>query len=140
MPNHFHLLIRQNTELPVSALLLKVCGSYSKIFNKKYDRVGSLFQDQFKAVHVADNTQLLHLSVYMHVNPRLAQLVRDAAKWKYSSYPEYLGLVEGGICDTNTVLGQFKNTRAYEKLVDDSFEDIRARKSAARDLMMDETV
>src|SRR3989344_1781777 len=42
MPNHFHLLLKQNTELPLSKLILKVCSSYSKYFNKKYERVGAL--------------------------------------------------------------------------------------------------
>ena len=47
MPNHFHLLIRQNSEIPTSKLMLKICSSYSKVFNKKYERVGHIFQDQF---------------------------------------------------------------------------------------------
>lgn len=39
MPNHFHLLIRQNKEITTSKLILRVCTSYSKYFNKKYDKV-----------------------------------------------------------------------------------------------------
>ena len=138
MPNHFHLLIRQNSELPVSTLISKVCGSYSKIFNKRYKRVGSLFQDQFKAVHIEDDTQLKHVSAYVHQNPKVARLVHDLKKWKYSSYPEYLGENNGGVCNTTMILEQFKNTREYLRFVEDAFEDIRARKNAAHGLMLDE--
>jgi len=38
-------------------------------FNKKYDRVGPLFQGVYKAVQVESDLQLLHLSSYIHRNP-----------------------------------------------------------------------
>src|SRR5438067_2058748 len=41
MPNHFHFCIKQNSELSISKLLLKVCTSYSKYFNKKYGKTGN---------------------------------------------------------------------------------------------------
>lgn len=47
MPNHFHFLIKQNSDIPTSKLLLKICTSYSIYFNKKYNRFGHVFQDQF---------------------------------------------------------------------------------------------
>ena len=34
MPNHFHLLIKQNSDISISALILKLCGGFSKYFNK----------------------------------------------------------------------------------------------------------
>lgn len=138
MPNHFHFLIQQNSKIPISKLFLKVLTSYSMYFNRKYNHVGHVFQDRFKAVHIEDNTQLLHVSAYIHQNPKVARLVRDVPKWKYSSYPEYLQEKEGSICDKKIILEQFKNVREYHRLVEDAFDDIRARKSAVRDLMIDE--
>jgi putative transposase len=137
MPNHFHFLIRQNGEIPISTLLLKVLTSYSMYFNRKYQHVGHVFQDRFKAVHIDNDTQLKHVSAYIHVNPKIARLVRDLRKWKYSSYPEYFTDKNGGVCDTRIILEQFRNAREYEKFVEESFEDIRARKDAVRELMMD---
>ena len=138
MPNHFHFLIRQNTEVSVSKLFLKLLTSYSMYFNRKYDHVGHVFQDRFKAVHIEDDTQLKHVSAYIHLNPKVARLVRDLKKWPRSSYPEYFGEIVGGVCDTKAILEQFRNVREYEKFVEDSFEDILARKDVARELMMDE--
>src|SRR5579862_7327753 len=42
MPNHFHFLIKQNSNLPINALISKVCTSYSMCFNLKYKQTGSV--------------------------------------------------------------------------------------------------
>ena len=47
MPNHFHFLIRQNTDVGIEKLIQKVITSYVMYFNRKYNRVGGLFQDAF---------------------------------------------------------------------------------------------
>jgi len=61
---------------------------YSIYFNKKYDRVGSLFQGRYKAVLVLENNYLLHLSRYIHLNPSEYSSNLIGA---YSSYANYLG-------------------------------------------------
>ncbi len=128
MPNHFHLLIKQNKEIPISKLINKVCTSYSKYFNLKYQRVGSLFQDQFKAVHVDTNEYLLWLSAYIHLNPVIAGLVKYAENWKWGSYTEYLYQAQDLISDKSIILGQYKNPELYQKVVSDSLVAIRDRK------------
>jgi len=85
MPNHFHFILKQNSKLPISNLISKVCCSYSKYFNKKYERVGSLFQDQFKSVKIESNEQLLWLISYIHSNPVRAKLVDKPEDYLYSS-------------------------------------------------------
>jgi putative transposase len=106
MPNHFHLLIKQNGDIPVSKIMNKVCTSYSKYFNKKYDRVGSLFQDQFKAVLIETNEQLLWLSVYIHKNPLVAGIASDLKSFEYSSYPDYIGIRAHTLCNKEIITGQ----------------------------------
>ena len=128
MPNHFHFLIRQNTDLPISKLLLKICGSYSKYYNKKYQRVGSLFQDQFKGVHIESDAQLLWLTAYIHNNPKVAGLVKDLNNYQWSSYPDYVGLRQGTLCEKDFILKQFKDINAYKIFVDDAYEKIKERK------------
>ena len=44
MPNHFHLLIRQNGDVKISKLILKLCTGYTKYFQKKYGHTGHLLQ------------------------------------------------------------------------------------------------
>lgn len=111
MPNHYHLLIRQCAEIPLSKLLLHVCTSYSKYYNRKYGRVGGLFQDQFKAVRVVTDEQLVWLSAYIHLNPVTAGLVSAIDMWQWSSWPEYAGLRKGMLTDTRFILDLFSQDK-----------------------------
>src|SRR5690348_10592818 len=65
MPNHFHILIKQNKEDGISKFLRLSINSYARYFNTKYKRVGTLFQGMFKAIHIETEEQLLHLSRYI---------------------------------------------------------------------------
>lgn len=137
MPNHFHLLIRQNGDIPISKLILRLATSYSMYFNAKYGHVGHVFQDRFKAVRVANDKYLKHLSAYIHLNPKVAGLVTKIFDWKYSSYPDYIGIREDTTCDMRIVLEQFSSQNAYRKFVGKSFEDIKLRKKIS-DVVIDE--
>ena len=85
MPNHFHLLVYQIEIGSVTRLIRAVCSSYATYFNKKYHRVGSLFQGNFKAIRVNDDGYLLHLTRYIHRNPY------DYLNWRWSSLDYWLG-------------------------------------------------
>lgn len=108
--------------------MLNLWSGYSKYFNKKYNRVGSLFQDQFKAVPVESDTYLKWLSAYIHQNPRVAHLINDLKEYPYSSYREYVGLDAPTLCDKEVILGGFGGLGEYEKFVSDSFESIYNKK------------
>lgn len=112
MPNHFHFLLRQNTDLPVNKLIGKLCTGYSKYFNKRYERVGSLFQDQFKSVPIISNEQLLWVSAYIHINPLKAKLVQRLEAYPYSSYPDFIGLRAGTLCKKEAIMEQCDNSSA----------------------------
>ncbi len=90
MPNHFHLLIEQCGDEPISKLMLKINTSYVMYINKKYKRIGHLFQDQFKSVTIENDPQLMWVSSYIHMNPIKDKLARDPSKYKWSSYNDYL--------------------------------------------------
>jgi len=103
MPNHFHLLIRQNTDLGIDKLMLKVTTSYAIYFNKKYKRVGPLCQDCFKSKLVDHDAYLTYLTAYIHNNPT------QPLTWEFSSFKDYLGLRQGGLCQKNLVMLMFQN-------------------------------
>lgn len=128
MPNHFHLLIRQNTEIPVTALMRRLGTSYSMYFNKKYQRVGGVFQDQYKMVLVDDNRHLIWLSAYIHQNPKVANLVSDLKDYPWSSYNEFLGQSTPATCDKNIILQQFVTLDEYSKFLKESFFLIKHKK------------
>lgn len=88
MPNHFHLLIKQSDKNSIKSFTTSLLTRYSMYFNKKYNRVGSLFQGPYKAVLIQDENYLLHLSRYIHLNPK--EYTNNLVN-AYSSYADYLG-------------------------------------------------
>lgn len=106
MPNHIHLLLRQNGPEPLSVFIQKLHTSYSKYFNTKYEQVGHVFQDRFKAKVVDRDEYLMHLSRYIHLNP--LKLTSKLPAYKWSSYPAYIDNIDDEITDTKFILSLFK--------------------------------
>jgi hypothetical protein len=67
MPNHIHLLAKQIKDDGISKFMQKV-GGYAAYFNKKYHRMGHLF-NRFKAIHIKTDDQLKNTFSYIHCNP-----------------------------------------------------------------------
>ncbi len=126
MPNHYHFLIRQNQDISLATLMLNLWTGYSKYFNKKYGHVGSIFQDQFKAVHVDNDSYLKWLSAYIHQNPTVAGMVQKPSEYPHSSYNEYLSTQN--LCETQIILEQFIDQLEYETFVSESLNTIKENK------------
>lgn len=136
MPNHFHILIRQNSSVKVSKLIQKLCTGYAKYFQKKYGHTGHLFQGAFKSIHVDNESYLTWLSAYIHQNPATGSIVNNLDEYSYSSYPDYVGLRDDKLCDKSPILDKFANKEEYKKFVLDTETLLKARKSM-KDLMLD---
>jgi hypothetical protein len=117
MSMHFHLLVRLQEDIYLRGMQ-RLSISYTKAINKRYHRVGALFQGQFQAVHVDSNEYLLHLSRYLHLNPMIAGLVKRPEAWEFSSYRDYIGLRQGTLAVPGIVLGQFESPHEYQEFVE----------------------
>lgn len=84
MPNHFHMLIFQHTEQGMTQFMQSICTAYTMYFNKKYKRRGPLFENRFKAVDILSDSQLQHITRYIHLNHW------GFRTWPHSSYQDYL--------------------------------------------------
>ena len=85
MKNHYHLLFYINKNHDSLHLLMQsVMTAYTMYFNKKYKRVGTLFQGVFKASRITDDSYLIHISRYIHMNPN------DYLNYPFSSIACYL--------------------------------------------------
>jgi REP element-mobilizing transposase RayT len=124
MPNHFHLILRQNSDIPTSKLLLRVCTSYSRYFNKKYDKVGHIFQDQFKQLMIGNDNYLKWLSCYIHQNPKVAGIVKSLEHYRWSSYNNFIGKEVSNICDKEIILSYFKNNKDFKDFTESSYKII----------------
>lgn len=112
MPNHFHLLLKENLEdrppsgdSGISLFMKKLLTAYSMYFNNKYFRRGALFEGNFKAKHLDCDEYLKYQYTYIHLNPigiidkgwkKKEVTDRDKARkflkeYKYSSYKDYTG-------------------------------------------------
>lgn len=106
MPNHFHLMIRtkvingisENEQARLVAKSFKdFLISYSKAINKKYDRIGSLFQAGFKRKEIDNDFYFSWLIQYIHYNPIKANLCKRYEDWKYSSYNAIAGSLKTSV-------------------------------------------
>ncbi len=87
MENHVHLLVNGDSESII--LLMKKLGvSYSEFFNKKYERVGHLFQDRYISEPVETDEYLLTVFRYIIRNPQKAGIC-DASRYPWNSYRLY---------------------------------------------------
>ncbi|MBI2443018.1 MAG: transposase [Candidatus Levybacteria bacterium] len=121
MPNHFHFLVRQTEEHGISHFLSNFQNSYTRYFNTKHDRVGSLFLDQFKAVRIETDEQLIHVSRYIHLNPYTGYVVKsldELITYPWSSLPAFLH-DDGSFIEKEPVLSFFKSPNEYKAFIFD---------------------
>ena len=85
MPNHYHFLIRQDSDVQVYRLFNYAFVKYALYFNKKYDRKGPIFRSALQHKLVDNNTYLLQLSKYIFMNPVRANLVNHPNKWPFTN-------------------------------------------------------
>ena len=104
MPNHYHLLLKQKSEGGIVQFMQKLGTGYTNYFNKKYKRVGGLFQGSFKAIGVVKQNYLNYLLYYIHFNPldlfepgwRIGKINNDQKaiefldSYRWSSHLDYL--------------------------------------------------
>lgn len=108
MPNHFHLLIKQNSESGLTRFMRRLSNTYVRYFNKAQKRIGALFEGKFKAILIETDEYLLHLSRYIHRNPSELDL-ENLRNYSYSSYLTYLGIRQTSWLQTKTILDFYKN-------------------------------
>ena len=120
MSNHFHFVVKVKPEKEVlfaykykrelqskrivksnvpdilSQAFSNYFNSYAQAYNKENNRMGSLFVNRFKRIHIDSENYLKRLIIYVHHNPKSAGLVSKIGDWKYSSY--------NAICSTQKTL------------------------------------
>jgi len=101
MPNHIHLIGEPLYPEKLPKFMQCLQRSYTAYYNKKYDKVGHLWQDRFKAKIINKDQYLLNCIAYAEQNPMRANLVKNIEEYKFSSYyernltpPKYSGLID----------------------------------------------
>ncbi len=122
MPNHFHFFIKQKNAGSIDKFMNSLCTRYTMYFNRKYKRVGSLYQGVYKAILLTSEAHFLHLSRYIHRQALVPQ--GEALREKQPcSYPEYLGQRKTAWVHPEEILSYFGQTNpnlSYESFVKQS--------------------
>lgn len=125
MPNHFHLFIKQKGSQAIHKFMQSLSSRYTTYFNRKYKRVGSLFQAVYKAALVLSEEQFIYLTKYIHKQGLLSQ--GETLQGQPSSYPEYLGLRKTNWIKSEKVLSFFSKyhpSLSYKFFVMDKDESL----------------
>jgi len=142
MPNHFHILItipspksnfglKRGERNAISIFMQKVCTSYSKYFNTKYNRTGGLFETNFKSSYINTDPYSKYIFSYIHLNPiklidklwkenrikNIEKAKKFLENYEWSSYQDYCGKKR----DENKILTKkdfpeyFDNPKIFKK-------------------------
>lgn len=124
MPNHFHFFIKVIDKDNFSKGIKNFFISYSKSINKRYGRVGSLFQGRYKALEISSDSYYTRITTYIHQNPVASGLVKRLEDYKYSSYFTYLSN-KTTLINKSEVLSWFGSLAEFEKnheVINDTYE------------------
>lgn len=131
MTNHFHLLVKQKSRESIDKFMNSQGTRYGMYFNRKYQRVGPLYEGPYKAVLVQTEEQLLHLTRYIHQNPLKLKTASQGhpLQAQPSSYPEYMGKRKTAWVDPSEILAFFSKTSpqlSYEAFmgIEENLENI----------------
>ena len=111
MSNHYHIVV-ETVEANLSQGMRQLNGVYTQSINRKYRRVGHVFQGRYKAIIVEKESYLLELARYVVLNPLRAQMVQSLTDWPWSSYGAMIGReVAASWMQTDWILSQFSSQR-----------------------------
>ncbi len=131
MPNHFHFFVKQKSARSIDKFINSLGTRYTMYFNKKYKRVGSLYQGVYKAVQVLTDEQFIYLSKYIHKQALVLKgvaLQGDAlqdSQGQPSSYEDYLEKRKTEWVKPQEVLTYFSKTNpklSYQAFVEETEE------------------
>ena len=106
MSNHVHLLL-ETGRVRLSRIMQGLQLRYMGYFNKKYKKVGHLFQGRYKAILCNRDAYVMELVRYLHLNPERMHSPMDAGNYRWSSHTAYLGKDSLVKIETAPVLGEF---------------------------------
>jgi REP element-mobilizing transposase RayT len=116
MSNHFHLLLEVQRS-STARILQSLLTGYVRRFNRIHHHKGHLFQGRYKAILCDQDSYLLELVRYIHLNPVRAGLVKRPIEWPWSGHGEYLGKQKRGLIDPGPVMEELRNAARYEEFL-----------------------
>ena len=146
MPNHYHLLVKEIRDNGITDFIRRCNTAIAKYINTKKERRGPLFESNFKSKNVDSNDYLLHLSVYIHLNPldflsnkdwrenkinNWQEEKKKLLNYRWSSLKNYFNpssmsdvdeINKNILSGTEIITGQFNGKNDYERFLQERSE------------------
>ena len=122
MPNHVHLLLETGL-LPLGKFMQGLQQSYTQYFNRRYRKVGHLFQGRYQAIICDKDKYLLALIRYIHLNPVRARIAKRPEGYAYSGHRGYLIHGTAKIVESKPILKLLGGPKHYERFVLDGMNE-----------------
>jgi putative transposase len=123
MPNHYHLLVRQDGDTPAGLLPQRIFNSYTKAYNKRYEHTGTLFEGNYRVAEIETESHLISLCRYIHANPVKDGIVDDVTEWPYSNYLEWVQARCGTLVDRAFIKQYYPTADAYRQEIQSYLHD-----------------
>lgn len=91
MPNHIHMLGETKPAKNLSKFMHGLLRSYTAYYNKKYDKVGHLWQGRFRTKIITKDEYLIDCINYIDLNPVRTMTIKSPQEYNWSSYNERTG-------------------------------------------------
>jgi putative transposase len=117
MDNHAHLLIKSGKQ-GVSDIMRKLLTWYAQYYNRSHKRTGHLFSNRYKSILCDEDTYLLALMRYIHLNPvraKVAKTLEELDKYPWSGHSVLMGNSRRAWMDSDYALAQFGENRRVAK-------------------------
>jgi hypothetical protein len=134
MDNHVHLLMFSGGQ-GISKFMRRLLTGYAVWFNRKYHRIGHLFQNRYKSIVCEEDSYLMELVRYLHLNPLRASVVTNMEaldRYPWSGHGVLIGRIKNTWQEREYVLGQFSEKRgrairAYRKFMEEGKDQGRRK-------------
>lgn len=125
MNNHYHLLLH-TVDGGLGAGMTQLGRGYVRGFNDRHGRDGPLFRNRYTAILVDDDSYLLEVSRYIHLNPVKAGLCQKPGDWAWSSAAAYTSeRTRPAWLHTGEILGRFDRQaprQGYKKFLSEGVD------------------
>lgn len=128
MPNHLHLLASPADATGLARMMQWIGRQYVPYFNKKYQRIGTLWQGRYKATIIDSERYFMTCSRYIELNPVRAGLVVAPGDFPWSSYAHHAGIKSDPLVTDHALYWALGNTPfdreiAYQALINQAITE-----------------
>lgn len=139
MPNHYHIVLRQNQKGGISKFIGNLQNSHTRYSNIRLEKSGSIYNARFKNKLIEDEDILKHVIRYVVLNPYTSAIVdteENLLNYKYSSLKESLASKSNTIVEQKMLSKFFSSRESYLQFVLDQ-ADYQRRLKIIKDLLID---